>query len=49
MAKTMTVRKTGTSLIMTIPKDIADLFNIKEGKELEIEAQGVDSFRVKVK
>lgn len=49
MSKTMKVRKSGNSLIMTIPRDIADLFNIQEGKELEIEAMGSDSFRVKVK
>jgi len=49
MSKIMKVRKSGTSLIMTIPKDLADLFGIKEGKELEIEAMGNDSFRVKVK
>jgi antitoxin component of MazEF toxin-antitoxin module len=42
-------RKVGTSLVMTITKDVALLFNIKEGTELEIEPMGSDSFRIKVK
>ncbi len=49
MSKTMKVRKVGTSLVMTIQKDIAELFKIKEGSELELEPMGMDSFRVKVK
>lgn len=49
MSKIIKVRKVGSSLVMTITKDIAELFKIKEGTELEIEPMGVDSFRVKVK
>jgi len=49
MGKIVKVRKSGTSLIMTVTKEIAELFNIKEGTELELEAMGMDSFRVKVK
>ncbi len=49
MGKIVKVRKSGTSLIITITKEIAELFNIKEGTELEIEPMGMASFRVKVK
>jgi len=36
-------------LVVTIPKDIADLFKIQLGTELELEAMGMDSFRIKVR
>jgi len=49
MSKIMRVRKSGTSLIMTIPKDIAELFKIDEGTEVEIDVMGSDSLRLKVK
>ena len=49
MSKIMRVRKSGTSLIMTIPKYIAELFKINEGTEVEIDVMGSDSLRLKVK
>ncbi len=49
MPKTMKIRKVGSSLVMTLTKDISELFKISEGTEVEIEPMGSDSFRVKVK
>ncbi len=49
MGKLVKFRKSGSSLIMTVPKDIADMFNLKDGSQVELEAMGTDSFRVKAK
>lgn len=34
MVKTVTVRRTGTSVSATIPKDMADRFHIEEGDKV---------------
>lgn len=47
--KTLKVRKIGASLIVTIPKDICELFHIEEGTNLELEVMGSDTLRLKVK
>lgn len=47
MGKQIKVRKSGNSLVMTIPSSIAEMFNLSDGSEVEIEAQGIDSFRVR--
>ena len=47
MGKQIKVRKSGNSLVMTIPSSIAEMFNLLDGSVVEIEAQGIDSFRVR--
>ena len=47
MGKEIKVRKSGNSLVMTIPSSIAGMFNLSDGSVVEIEAQGIDSFRVR--
>ena len=47
MGKQIKVRKSGNSLVMTIPSSIAEMFNLSDGSVVEIEAQGIDSFRVR--
>jgi antitoxin component of MazEF toxin-antitoxin module len=37
MVKIVTVRKVGSSLIMTVPKQIADVVGIEVGTRMEIE------------
>lgn len=49
MGKTVTVRKSGSSLVMTIPSDIAEMFNIKEGSQVEIEPFTSNSIQLKIK
>ena len=46
MGKKIKIRKSGNSLIMTVPSSVAELFNLAEGSVVEIEAMGIDSFRV---
>ena len=47
MGKEIKVRKSGNSLVMTIPKSIAELFDLHDGSTVDLEAQGIDSFRVR--
>lgn len=47
VGKQIKVRKSGNSLVMTIPSSIAEMFNLSDGSVVEIEAQGIDSFRVR--
>lgn len=49
MAKTIKVRKTGNSLVITIPSDIAGLYGISKGSELEISPFTSDSLQLKIK
>ena len=49
MGKLVKFRKSGSSRIMTVPKDIADMFSLNDGSQVELEAMGTDSFRVKAK
>ena len=46
MGKQIKIRKSGNSLIMTIPSSVAEMFNLSDGSMVEIEAMGADSFRV---
>lgn len=46
MGKKIKIRKSGNSLVMTVPSSLAELFNLVEGSMVEIEAMGIDSFRV---
>ncbi len=43
------VWKTGGSLVVTIPKDIAALFSITEGSEIEISATSKDELTLRYK
>lgn len=45
---TVKVRKVGRSLTMTIPKKLAELFNLREGEIAEWAVQGKSEFLVKV-
>jgi antitoxin component of MazEF toxin-antitoxin module len=51
MCKVIKLRKSGKSLIMTMPKSIAEMFNLKEGSQVEIEpfTSTLCSLRLKVK
>jgi len=46
MGKKIKIRKSGNSLIMTLPSSIAEMFGLEEGGMVELEAMGIDSFRV---
>ena len=46
MGKKIKIRKSGNSLVMTVPSALAELFNLVEGSVVEVEAMGIDSFRV---
>ncbi len=48
MGKKVKARKSGSSLILTIPADIAELMEIKERTELEISPFRTDSLEVRV-
>jgi hypothetical protein len=45
---TVKVRRVGRSLTMTIPKKLADIFNLKEGEIAEWAVKGKDEFLVKL-
>ena len=47
MGKTIKIRRSGNSLVMTIPHAIAEMFDLQDGRGVELEAQGIDSFRVR--
>ncbi len=49
MGKVVKLRKSGKSLIITIPKSIAEMFNLKEGSHVEIEPFTSNSMQLKVK
>jgi AbrB family looped-hinge helix DNA binding protein len=49
MGKVVRLRKSGKSLIITMPKSIAEMFNLKEGSQIEIEPFTSDSMQLKVK
>ena len=46
MGKKIKIRRTGNSLVMTVPSSVAELFGPEEEIVVEIEAMGTDSFRV---
>lgn len=48
MGKKIIARKSGSSLVMTIPADIAELMTIKAGTELEISPYRTDSLELRV-
>lgn len=41
------VWKTGSSLVITIPKNLAELYGINEGSILELIAESKDDFSIK--
>lgn len=41
------VWKTGSSLVVTIPKNLAELYGINEGSVLEFIAESKDDFSIK--
>lgn len=49
MGKVVKLRKSGKSLIITIPMAIAEMFNLKEGSLVEIEPFTSNSMQLKVK
>lgn len=49
MTKILKVRKVGTSLIMTIPKDIAMLFKIKVCTEIEMDPISSETLMLRIK
>ncbi len=49
MGKIVKLRKSGKSLIITVPMAICEMFNLKEGSLLEIEAFTSNSMQSKVK
>lgn len=49
MGKIVKLRKSGKSLIITVPKSIAEMFNLKEGSQVEIEPFTSNSMQLKVK
>jgi antitoxin component of MazEF toxin-antitoxin module len=48
MGKISKVRKSGHSLILTVPAHIAQLYGIKEGSEVEFEMFSKDVMMLKV-
>ncbi len=48
MGKKVKARKSGSSLILTIPADIAELMGIREGTEIEIAPLRTDSLELRV-
>jgi antitoxin component of MazEF toxin-antitoxin module len=48
MGKKTKARKSGSSLIMTIPAGIAELMGIKDGTELELEPFTTNCLQLKV-
>lgn len=49
MGKIVKIRKSGKSLIITVPKSIAEMFNLKEGSQVELEPFTSNSMQLKVK
>lgn len=49
MGKIVKLRKSGKSLIMTLPKSICDLFDLKESSQVEIEPFTSNQLMLKVK
>jgi antitoxin component of MazEF toxin-antitoxin module len=49
MGKIVKLRRSGKSLVITVPKAICDMFNIKEGSQVEIEPFTSNSMQLKVK
>ena len=48
MGKIITVRKSGNSYILTLPKGYCEMVNIKEGSKIDIEPFTKDSLMLKV-
>ena len=48
MGKIITVRKSGNSFILTLPKSYCEMVDIKEGSQIEIEPFTKDSLMLKV-
>lgn len=46
MAKRVKLRRVGSSLVVTIPKDIADALNWQEGDTIEITITGIRSLQL---
>ena len=46
MPKTVKLRKVGDSLVVTIPKDIAEALNWGQGDEIEIVVTGIRSIQL---
>ncbi len=42
------IRRTGRSLAIPIPKDLADLYEVEEGDQAESEPLGERAFRIKL-
>jgi antitoxin component of MazEF toxin-antitoxin module len=49
MGKIVNIRKSGKSLIITMPMAICEMFNLKAGSQVEIEAFTSNSMQLKVK
>ncbi len=49
MGKIVKLRKSGKSLIITIPMAICQMFNLKEGSQVEIEPFTSNSMQLKTK
>ncbi len=48
MALMPQIRRTGCSLAITIPKDLADLYEVEEGDQAEFEPLGERTFRIRL-
>lgn len=48
MGKVVKLRKSGKSLIITLPRAICDMFGLKEGSQVEIEPFTSNSMQLKV-
>ena len=48
MGKKTKARKSGSSLIMSIPADIGELMGVKEGREFDLEPFTTNSLQLKV-
>ena len=48
MALRRQIRRTGRSLAITIPKDLADLYEVEAGDQAEFEPLGERTFRIKL-
>ena len=48
MTLTRKVRRSGRSLAVTIPGDLASLYDLKEGDQAEFEPLGDRTFRIKL-
>jgi len=48
MGKKITLRKSGNSLILTMPKSICELYSLKDDSPLELEPFTKDTLQLKI-